>query len=366
MLPASLVSLIICTAFEHAINRPFIGFNTRLVSETAPINGAPPAFHFPSTETFMAESWPVIIQYAVMLAFVGLIESVMTLQALDVITQTPPSLFKCNQECVAQGLGNFVCSLFGAMGGDAMIGQSTINTLNGARGRVSGMVAGLGMFVAVVAASSVIEIIPVPALTGILFMVVVYTFNWNSFKYMYKLRKSDAFGIVLVTAVAVWQNLAIAVAAGVVWSALGAAWDNGSVKHYTYDTTTKEGKQARVYVLQNNLFFGAVNEFRGIFSLNDDDPEEVVLDFRDCRLCDFSAVVAVAAVVDDYERAGKKCSYQNLDAKSRKRMEKAGNSLQVELAEVLEHEGEVLDEGDIKLAEQTHTNGHAAMQELEV
>jgi len=167
--------------------------------------------------------------------------------------------------------------------------------------------------------------IPVASLTGVLFMVVLATFNWSTFRMIYNLRKSDAFGIVLVTVVAVLTNLAVAVGLGIVWSALVISWDNGTVKARTYTKMVK-GEETKVYVLENNLFFGAVDGFRGLLEYGPD-PNQVVLDFRDCELCDFSAVVAVDAVKEAYKLRGKTLTFQNLRPKSLKRMEKAGFSM---------------------------------------
>eukprot|EP00462_Mataza_sp_D1_P019288 CAMPEP_0175143236 /NCGR_PEP_ID=MMETSP0087-20121206/13303_1 /TAXON_ID=136419 /ORGANISM="Unknown Unknown, Strain D1" /LENGTH=657 /DNA_ID=CAMNT_0016427249 /DNA_START=34 /DNA_END=2007 /DNA_ORIENTATION=- len=327
MLPASLVSLIVCTVIEWVIYREN-DFKTRTVKETAPIGGDLPVFHWPAPTFSKGDENYVgtMLSYAFSLAAVGLIESVMTLQALDGITQTSPSVFKCNQECFAQGIGNFVCSLFGAMGGDAMIGQSTINSLNGARGRVSGMVAGLGMFVAVVVASPVIEIIPIGALTGVLFMVVLHTFNWGTFRMVWNLRRTDAFGIVLVTVVAVWQNLAIGVGLGVLWSAVTLSWDQGIIKYRTYTQETKQGL-TKVYVLQNKLFFGGIDSFRKIFKYPQDKKDgftTVVLDLTDCPLADFTSACAINEVTQQFQKIDINVCYQGLSAKSTKRLAQTG------------------------------------------
>jgi len=201
--------------------------------------------------------------------------------------------------------------------------------MNGARGRVSGMTAGIGMLLAIVVASPAIEQIPVGSLTGVLFMVVINTFNWKTFRMLWYLRKSDAVGIAMVTIVAVWQNLAFAVGCGIVWQALVISWDNGDVRHRSYLKKDADGNtKSKVYMLQNNLFFGAVDDFRNLFDYRDD-PEEIVADFSECELCDFSAVVAVGKVMEQYKLFGKTLTYQNMSKKSLRRMQRAGEVVDI-------------------------------------
>ena len=231
------------------MNREGFGVSTRTVGGTEQLKGAFPRYHLPQVPSNGNGEWGVIFQYGISLTFVGLIESVMTLQACDEITETLPSVFRSNQECVAQGIANAVSGLFGAMGGDAMIGQSTINiSVNGARGRLSGATAGILMLFFVVALSPVISTVPIGTLTGVLFMVVLSTFNWQTFPMLAshvlpesllkcvervagplpRIPKADAFVIVLTTVLAVYFNLAVGVVVGTVVLSTFDAWNRGA------------------------------------------------------------------------------------------------------------------------------------------
>ena len=323
MLPASMVALVIGTAFEHGINRSLIGYDTRTVGDTAPIDGDFPKGHLPDVSG--TDHWGVILSYAGSLAAIGLIESVMTLQAVDEITETPPSTLRSNQECFAQGLANLFCGFFGAMGGDAMIGQSTINVINGARGRLSGMIAGIAMLLIVVVASPVIEYVPIGSLTGVLFMVVIHTFNWGTFKLLTKVRKSDAFVIILVTVLAVVTNLAIAVFAGVVFVALVNSWDAGKILKATTATfTDKHGTETKIYRLYGSLFFGSSRTFTTLFNPKND-PEHVIINFENSLICDYSAIAALYALQQRYANYGKRVTIEKLSTKSKNQLRKQGH-----------------------------------------
>eukprot|EP01006_Ploeotia_vitrea_P045195 TRINITY_DN66919_c6_g1_i1.p1 TRINITY_DN66919_c6_g1~~TRINITY_DN66919_c6_g1_i1.p1 ORF type:complete len:653 (+),score=360.36 TRINITY_DN66919_c6_g1_i1:613-2571(+) len=320
VLPASMVALIIGTAFEHGINRAAIGYDTRTVADTAPIEGGFPQAHFPDVSG--TSHWGTILSYAGSLAAIGLIESVMTLQAVDEITETPPSTFRSNQECVAQGIANLFCGFFGAMGGDAMIGQSTINVMNGARGRLSGMLAGLMMLFIVVVASPVIELVPIGSLTGVLFMVVLHTFNWSTFKLLTKVRKSDAFVIVLVTSLAVLTDLAIAVGAGVAFTALVNSWDSGKVlravtrvQHEKYTNRVLH----KTYYIYGSLFFGSARAFTELFDPKRD-PKHVRINFENSLICDFSALAAIYSLQKRYASYDKVLSVEKLSTKSKRQL----------------------------------------------
>lgn len=216
--PAALVALIVVTAFEHGVNRTLIHLPTRTVEETAPVDGT---FVAPRIPPLPADTpWNSIITYAVILALVGVIESVMTAEAVAELLQEPANSFASTQESLSQGTGNFLSGLLGSMGGDAMIGQSTVNVLNGARGRLSSASSGIFLLIIILALSPAIGLVPVACLTGILFIIVVKTFHWPTFLLLFQLSWPDSLAIVMVTVLAVMTNLAIAVGAGVVWRAL--------------------------------------------------------------------------------------------------------------------------------------------------
>lgn len=213
IVPASLVSLLVGTFLEHVIFRPMLDVETRTVKETAQMSGSLPKFDWPSVPTD-SETMSTIIKYAITLAAIGGVESVLTLQACNEITDTVPRPADSNQELFAQGLANLVCGLFRAMGGDAMIGQSTINIMNGARFRVSSTMPGVFMLLFVVGLSPFIELLPIATLTGVLFMVVLSTFQWKTFVILRYGRLSDSIAVLTVTLIAVFFNLAVAIAVG--------------------------------------------------------------------------------------------------------------------------------------------------------
>ena len=229
VIPSSLVSLIVGTVIEHTLFRMAFGVATRTVSETAPMSGTAPQFswpnHFPVHDNNALKE---IFIYGAMLAAIGGVESVLTLQACNEITDTVSKISDSNQELFAQGVGNAFCGIFGAMGGGGMIGQSTINVMNGARHRVSSTLSGIFMLIFTVALSPLIELLPVGTLTGVLFMVVLATFQYKTFMILRYGRISDSITILLVTIVAVFYNLAIAIGCGIIFSALVHSWDSGS------------------------------------------------------------------------------------------------------------------------------------------
>ncbi|EDQ85788.1 uncharacterized protein MONBRDRAFT_11637 [Monosiga brevicollis MX1] len=227
--PAALVSLVVVTAFEHAINRTAIDLPTRTVGETAPLAGGFEAPRFPNKPA--GAEWGTICLYAAIMTMVGAIESIMTSEAVAELLQEPNNRWASTQECVAQGIGNFISGLFSSMGGDAMIGQSTVNVMNGARHRLSTTSASVFLLIIVVALSRAIEVVPVACLTGILFVIVTKTFHWPTFRLLFQLSWPDSLGIILVTVLAVTTNLAYAVLAGVVWRALVHAYASGELIH---------------------------------------------------------------------------------------------------------------------------------------
>ena len=249
--------------------------------------------------------WGLILPTAFLLAAVGLIESLMTLNLVDEITQTRGS---GNRECLAQGGANFLNGLFGGMGGCAMIGQSIINVNSGGRGRLSGIVAAISLLLFVLFGASVIEQIPIAALVGVMFMVVIGTFAWSSFRIIRKIPKSDAFVLITVSAITVWQDLAIAVIAGVIISALVFAWENATMirarKRVKEDGT-------KVYEIWGPLFFGSIQNFNSKFEVNQD-PNKVEIDFIESRVSDHSGIEAIENLIQKYENLNKEVKLTHL------------------------------------------------------
>lgn len=315
LLPASLVAVIVGTTFEFGINRRFIHWDVRTVRDTAPIGGDFPTPQIPQIPG--NADWGVIMSTALTLAAIGLFESIMTLQAVNEITKTTVTIYACNAESVAQGLGNLVSGFFRAMGGDAMIGQSTINVLNGARYRLSGFVAGVFMLIIILVASPAIELIPVACLAGVLFMVVLHTFYWPSFLLLFRLHVVDAIAIIGVTVLAVVTNLAVAVIAGIVWQALVNVWENGKLLSCeTRIEQDKENEAIKIYEIKGPLSFGSANQFRQFFDIAND-PAHVIVDFKESLVCDFSSVVAIREVSRQYAGVDKRMTLRHVCHRSR-------------------------------------------------
>ena len=232
------------------------------------------------------------------MAAVGLIESLMTLNLIDDLTETRGS---GNRECVAQGSANIINGLFGGMGGCAMIGQSIINVNSGGRGRLSGIVAAVALLCFVLFGAPLIEQIPIAALVGVMFMVVIGTFAWSSFRIINKIPLADAFVLIAVSAITVWKDLAIAVIAGVIMSALVFAWRNAirirARKHLKPDGT-------KVYQIWGPLFFGSIQNFNAKFDVRND-PDKVEIDFIESQVNDHSGIEALRNVANKYLDAGK-------------------------------------------------------------
>ena len=269
--------------------------------------------------------WGLIVSTAVLLAAVGLIESLMTLNLVDDMTETRGS---GNRECVAQGLANFVNGLFGGMGGCAMIGQSIINVKSGGRGRLSGIVAAVALLCFVLFGAPLIEQIPLASLVGVMFMVVLGTFAWSSFRIINKVPASDYFVLFVVTAVTVWQDLAIAVVTGVIISALVFAWKNATMirarKHIKEDGT-------KVYEIWGPLFFGAVHNFNSKFDVRND-PDKVEIDFVESKVSDHSGIEAINNLVGKYLDLGKSIKLKHLSPECKMLLLKSN----ADLSEIIE------------------------------
>ena len=347
-IPASLMGLLVGTLLEHTLFRMAFGQGTRIVSETAPIAGAPPKFDWPAIPND-GQTISTMFVFAIQLAAIGAVESVLTLQACNEITDTVPKIADSNQECFAQGLANLVCGLFSAMGGDAMIGQSTINIMNGARHRVSSTMSGVFMLLFTLVLSPFINLLPIATLTGVLFIVVISTFQWKTFVILRYGRFSDSVAILLVTIVAVFTNLAIAIAAGIILSALVHAWDSGA--HVEADVQYKDmiingervNKVKYVHV-RGAIFFSSTRKFVNMFHIADD-PDVMILDFKDALIIDHSAVAAIQGLTHRYGLAGKLVILENIKAKCVGRMHRTHGDRD-KLKEQLSHSVKDVEGGD--------------------
>ena len=292
------------------------GIDVPRVGDLASIEGGLPSFHIPMVP-FTFETLQIILPYALILAAIGLIESLLTLNLVgEIVGERGGS----SQECVAQGVANTVTGFFGGMGGCAMIGQSMINVKSGGRTRLSGLSAALFLLLFIVVAAPLIEQIPLAALVGVMFMVVIGTFAWRSLMIMRKVPRIDAFVIVLVTITTVLTDLAIAVVVGVIVSALAYAWQNATrIRATTYDTP--EG--AKVYQVQGPLFFGSTDGFSEMFDPAGD-PQLVVVDFADSRVADQSALTAIEALAAKYEAEGKRLELRHLSRDCHRLLKRAG------------------------------------------
>jgi SulP family sulfate permease len=318
--PASLAAIIVVSLLV-------IGFNidTKTVGELASIQGGLPSFHIPAVPITL-DTLLIILPYAVILAAIGLIESLLTLSLIDDVTNTRG---RGNRECIGQGIANTSTGLFGGMGGCAMIGQSMININSGGRQRLSGIAAALFLLAFILFASGLIELIPMAALIGVMFMVVLGTFEWSSLRIMGKIPRTDAFVLVLVSAVTVATDLAIAVVVGVIVSALAFAWEHA--RHINVKTYL-DANGSRVYELNGPLFFGSVKNFLELFD-PENDPGDVIIEFQNSRVADHSAIEAIDNLADKYIQAGKTLHLRHLSSDCRQLLKKAGDLVEVNVLE---------------------------------
>lgn len=304
-LPAALIGILVVSAIVI-----FGGIDTATVKSFIQSGGGEgikaglPTFGIPNID-FNFATLIFIAPYAFILAAIGLIESLMTLNLIDELTETRGS---GNRECMAQGAANFVNGLFGGMGGCAMIGQSIINIKSGGRGRLSGIVAALALLSFILFASDYIEMIPIAALVGVMFMVVIGTFAWSTFKVLNKIPVADAIVIATVTIITVFFDLAVAVLVGVIISALVFAWESAR-NIITRDSIDEHGIKHSVVV--GPLFFGSTKHFMDRFNPAND-PDEVIIDFKESRVMDQSAVEAINKVAEKYHKAGKNIHLRHL------------------------------------------------------
>ncbi len=304
----------------------FFNLDTRTVGDIASIKGGFLPFHVPAID-WTLESLKLIAPYSLIIAGVGLIESLLTLNIVDEITETRGS---ANKEALAQGVANTLSGMFSGMGGCAMIGQSLINVSNGARARLSGIVAAIGLLSFVMFGSSLIERVPMAALTGLMIMVSIGTFEWASLRTFNKMPKSDVFVMVLVTLVTVFlHNLALAVIVGVIIAALGFAWDN-AVRIRARKRIDDKG--VKHYEIYGPLFFGSVAAFNEKFDVAGD-PDEVVIDFAESRVVDMSAIEALNKVTERYAKSGKKIHLKHLSKDCLRLIKNAESLIEVNIIE---------------------------------
>jgi SulP family sulfate permease len=269
----------------------------------------------------------IILPYSGIMAAVGLIESLLTLNIIDEITE---SRGRGNKEAVAQGAANILSGLFSGMGGCAMLGQSLINISNGARARLSGIVAAVMLLVFIMFGSSYIELVPMAALTGLMIMVAIGTFEWASLKTLNKMPKSDILVMVLVTLVTiVLHNLALAVIVGVIIAALVFAWDNAK-RIRARKRIDEDG--IKHYEIYGPLFFGSVSAFNEKFDIMND-PEEVIIDFQESRVVDMSAIEALNKITERYLKVGKKVHLKHLSPDCRNLLKNADKIIDVNVIE---------------------------------
>ncbi|MEZ4855758.1 MAG: SulP family inorganic anion transporter [Gelidibacter sp.] len=273
--------------------------------------------------------WDLMLSTAFILAAVGLIESLMTLNLVDEITETRGN---GNRECIAQGSANILNGLFGGMGGCAMIGQSIINVDSGGRGRLSAAIAAIALLCFVLFGAPLIEKIPIAALVGVMFMVVIGTFAWSSFRIIRKIPLSDAIVLIAVSAITIWKDLAIAVIAGVIISALVFAWKNATMirarKRIREDGT-------KIYEIWGPLFFGSIQNFNAKFDVKND-PQNVEIDFIESRISDHSALEAIFNLVNKYETEGKSIRLKHLSEDCKSLMYKASPKFKEVIIEAID------------------------------
>jgi SulP family sulfate permease len=327
--PSSLVAIIVVTLLVQSLGldaRTVVDFVRDMTNDpSASIAGGLPKFSIPNVP-FNLDTLKIIFPYAAILAAIGLIESLLTLTLIDELTGTRG---RGNKECIAQGAANTVTGFFGGMGGCAMIGQSIININSGGRGRASGITAALGLLGFILFGSNLIEQIPLAALVGVMFIVVIGTFEWSSFRILRKIPKADAFVIFLVSAVTVATDLAIAVVVGVIVSALVFAWEHA--KHVSVNRKVRENGDI-VYEVNGPLFFGSVSHFIEQFDV-ENDGDEVFVNFKNSRVADHSAIEAIDTLAERYLSQGKKLHLKYLNKECRQLLQKAGDLVEVNVIE---------------------------------
>jgi len=301
------------------------GLDTKSVGDIASIGGGFPPFHIPEIPLNF-ETLQIIFPYAVILAAIGLIESLLTMSVIDEMTDTRG---QGNRVCIGQGTSNIVTGFFGGMGGCAMIGQSMINISSGGLRNLSGIAAALFLLSFILFASPLIELIPVAALVGIMFMVVIGTFEWGSFNMMNKAPREDVFVAILVAAVTVATDLAVAVIVGVIATALVFAWKQA---RHVYAETHVNESGSKIYVVHGPLFFASIHRFNDLFDIQND-PEDVIIDFAHSRVADHSAIEVIDTLAEKYTKAGKTLHLRHLSTECKQLLQRAGGLVEINIKE---------------------------------
>lgn len=323
--PSALVAIVATSLLAIGLVAVFPDLQTKTVGDLAPMAGGLPTVHIPDFPLTW-DAFMTVLPYSVVLAGVGLIESLLSLQLVDDMTETRG---QPNRECMAQGAGNIACGLLGGMGGCAMVGQTIINVESGGRGRLSGMAAGGFLLLFILFLAPWIELIPLATLVGIMFMVVIGTFEWGSLRLFGKVPRQDIFVGLLVAAVTVLTDLAVAVITGVIVSALVFAWNYARELKVVREVNA-QGQQ--VYHMKGPLFFASVAKFAESFDVNQDLPE-VVLDFAQSRVVDHSALEAIDNLAEKYRAVGKTLHLRHLSPECRRLLKKAGDLVEVNIKE---------------------------------
>ncbi len=325
-IPSALIAMLVVTLAVI-----FVGLDTPTVKSFivdrggVGISAGLPKFEIPQVPFTLDTLW-LVLPYSLTLAAVGLVESLMTMNLVDELTETRGS---GNREASAQGVANFINGLFGGMGGCAMIGQSMINIKSGGRGRLSGVTTALALLVFILFASTYIEMIPIAALIGVMFMVVIGTFAWNTFRIVNKVPKADVAVVLFVTILTIIFDLAVAVFAGIVIASLVFAWEN-AIRIRARKSIDEHG--IKHYEIYGPLFFGSTTLFLEKFEI-EDDPNEVVVDFKESRIADQSAIEAINKLAERYQKAGKRIHLRHLSLDCIKLIKKAEKICDVNVVE---------------------------------
>ena len=321
IIPASLVAILVTFLLV-------IGFNvdTKTVGDIASIKGELPSFHIPSVP-FTLETLKIILPYSIIMGSVGLIETLLTLTLVDEVTETKGS---SNKECLAQGAANITNGFFGGMGGCAMIAQTFVNLDAGSRSRLGPAIGAITILIIILIGAPVIEKIPMAALVGVMMMVAISTFKWGFFKLITKMPKSDVFVSILVAIITiVLHNLALAVFVGVIVSALVFAWDNAK-RIRARKSIDENGR--KIYEIYGPLFFGSTSTFLEKFEINSD-PKEIVIDLKESRIVDMSAIEALNIITSKYAQQDKIVILRHLSKDSIRLLENAKSVIEVNIEE---------------------------------
>jgi len=320
-IPSSLVAIIVVSLVVY-----FFNMDTQKVADIAPVSGAFPSFHVPMVP-FSVDTLKIIFPYALVMAGVGLIESLLTLNIVDEISHSKGS---ANREAVAQGSANMVNGFFGGMGGCAMVAQTLVNLNAGGRTRISACVGALGILLIILIGAPVIEQIPMAALVGVMILVAVSTFQWVSFRIFRKMPRSDIFvGITVTLITVILHNLALAVLIGVIIAALVFAWDNAQRIRARKSIDAQGNK---VYEIYGPLFFGSTTAFMEKFDWQGD-PERIFIDFKDSRVMDMSAIEALKKLTDTYANLGKQVVLRHLSEDCTRLLAHARGFIEVNIEE---------------------------------